>query len=148
MKWAFHTETEKSKKKKRQTKNPTTTNPYVQNRLTILPQNRLRNSLYCFLLFPSAKSNCGFIGLHSWEAEAMLHETNQMFYLEAGEPKASLLPTTQLQVWPIRHSSSLSRVFGNKEERGREKISPCKVMNLLEQVDLDQKDKILQPQVW
>lgn len=34
------------------------------------------------LLFPSAKSNCGFIGPHSWEMEAMLRKANQKFYSE------------------------------------------------------------------
>lgn len=84
MKWAFSTETAK-RKKKQKNKQPT-----CLESLNSFASKMIKE--HSILLFPSAKSNCGFIGLHSWETEATLRKTNQKFYSEEGGNRKLHLP--------------------------------------------------------
>jgi len=62
MTWALSTETAQSKKEKKNTPKPS---PHIcLDSLNVFASKTIKG---LFVLFPSAKSNCGFIGFHSWE---------------------------------------------------------------------------------
>lgn len=113
MKWAFSTETAKNKTKK-------TT---CLESLNIFGSKMIKG--LSIVLFPSAKSNCGFIGLHGWGMEVMLHKTHQKLYSEGEERRASsATPSFLILSSKFENSIAVHRKGIREQGRGRPSFTP------------------------
>lgn len=92
MTWALSTETAQSKKKRK--RNPETLPSICLESLNVFASKTIKG---LFVLFPSAKSTCGFIGFHSWDNRGNVSsKKKKVFYSEAGEPKISCVTPSLL----------------------------------------------------
>lgn len=86
MTWALSTETAQSKKKRK--RNPEILPSICLESLNVFASKTIKG---LFVLFPSAKSTCGFIGFHSWDNRGNVSSKKKKSVLFRGRRTENLL---------------------------------------------------------